>query len=562
MFFMRALKANLIFLGTILTTLFWMKNAALSDDQITYLVIAKRFLGIVTPPVSWNSVDIFSYFLAGAYLVTRDFFQSFLWVYALVGMIYLNAARACFRSFFKDEKAAVALSLISIVPHYTLGMTYWGFAGFEYIKGRILFMPLAVLVLKIFFAAKEEKDIHKVFLLCAAGGILSYEAFYLLGLLILYVLMMRSREGVLFSGGQEVYSGMLWALAVMAGIYFSNVIIGGWYHSTSPRMLWDVYEKIILANRAQVLSMSHAEYVRHYWEAAYKAFWWTMFPPKGVDLVFAFGNSVFLIFFGVWGAFLQKKEKPAFFRSNVLFLACAAAISYVYQAARFFSWKFFLTEPVIFEEVRAFKFSFFPLFLFIGSFLIYQRQRGKKTLVLCSLVLMFVSPLEVLRGLPQSARTRLQTQALRSLGEDGFYRSYLSKALNNSSLSESRELEAISEGLQEISRKEGRRLPVLSDRHELESSGQEILVTYHDKRWHTETINGEKFDTLVYWHLAYEEISRSLREQNIPSILRLAAKYGCNYVVMPPQAPLPKEFRPVYEGTHYGLYRIENKSVL
>jgi hypothetical protein len=152
-----------------------------------------------------------------------------------------------------------------------------------------------------------------------------------------------------------------------------------------------------------------------------------MFPPSVSDVGFAFFNAFFLLCFGACGAWIQRRENSRLFSANALMIGCVFCIAYGHQIVRFLGGQFFLLPPYNIEEVRVCKFAFFPLFLFIGTYLEFLFRNRKTGWIVLSVVLMLLDPLEAVRALPFSAKQAIGTAAAGVL-KDPKYKDYLMTA--------------------------------------------------------------------------------------------------------------------------------------
>ena len=527
-----------------------MRGLPLSDDQITYWATAEAVRTMPFFSVLWNPTHLFSYCLAWIFRFTGDPSASFLVLYALTVFLYLRAMVWCLSYFFKDKKLCFCLALVSIVPHYTLAMTYWGFAGFEFIKGRILLMPLLPVIFRRYYEWKEDRKIWRPLALCGLGTILSYEAAYLLGILALDSAWNFWREKERRSLLPSFFKGVFLALALVFLVRYSQDYLQSyfgihWFDNTA-----EIYEKLVPANRETILAMSGPEYADLHWRSAYRGFWWTLFPPRWMDLAFAAFNAFFLLLFGFLGARRQKKENPALFAWNVRLLIGVVLVSYSLQALLFVGWKTMGWHPSIWEEVRAFKFAFFPLFLFIGSYLVFQLKENRAARFYAAILLLLLSPLEILQSLPPETKARSLETMTRVL-KNPVYAEYAAKALNVKDAAVEKDISRIRLFLK---LRKDRNLFALTDLHALKEEGVHTIISYQDKRIH-DFRAGPRQDRLPYWGLAYEEVQGALRSGDAARVLRTADKYECAWVVSP--HPLAHErLESKYAGSVYHLYRV------
>jgi hypothetical protein len=551
--FRHILTINALFVVFIAGSIFFMTDTHFGDDQLSYVSISESVLGLNGNKVVWQPTITFSYFLAAIRWLSGDMVTALKILYFLVAFCYLNAMYWCLGYFFRDKRIRFFVSIISIVPQYTLAMTFWGFAGFQYLVARILFMPLAPIVLRLFFQWRRGKLIWVPFVLAALGGLLSFEAFYLLAILFVFSFLLVCYERSLRSIQKEYFIGLFCSIVILLLIYYYGAIAFVFHVEKPIDELASVYQRIVETNSDALSGLSAKNYADTLWEASYKAFWWGLFPPALSDILFALFNASIVLFFASFGLRYQRKENPELFQMTILFIFSVLCVSYGYQIVRYISWKLFLSGPSIYEEVRAFKFIFFVLYLFVGSYLLHEMRVGKRALVGVSVVLLLVSPLGLARSLPMQAKKAISQNAqklFRGMESD----EYIAKALSITNNDAARDLGALNAIL--------RALPqdvfILSDNHQLTRSGKNIIITYHDKRSHTIILGKKRFEAVLYWYYAYQEIERAFKSRDMEQIQNLARKYGAEYVVV--DFPIYDfHFESRYKGKAYFLYRVAVK---
>jgi len=544
----RHLRANLFFAGIITLSLLWMAGrSALSDDQLSYWVIAQR---ILSPDVSliWKPFRTFAFLLAGLSKFFPHPAACFKCVYVLAALFYLNTMAWCLRYFFKDERIVLAVVWISFIPRYTLGLTYWGFMGFDYVLARILVMPLVPVILRLFVEWQKDRRRWAVLPLCALGGLLSFEAFILLVLLagVEAVSLVRDAGSRTMRGPALAGLGLSFVLA--AAIFFMPRI----YDPQPAYVLRPVFENIIPANAGFMESLSPGAFADLYWNAARSAYWWGMFPPGAGDIGFALFHSMFLLALAVPGFIYFRGEHAQGFRFAVRFLVVGVLIAYGYQLARWVGWKLWGGWPDVWEEVRVFKFLFFPLFLAAGYALRAWFGSGRFWRGLLALMVLSLPMGDLLKFLPEHVKHQVKSAGSRWVHHPA-YESYARKALGLRDAAGAGEEREIGRILSSLSA--GGRGFVLSTSHRLKETGHHIVISYHDKHAGIIEFGGRTYQKLPYWYIAYEQVKAALDSCDPERILKTARKYGCRYVVPPCRLAHPG-FKPLYEGSRYSLYEL------
>jgi hypothetical protein len=131
--------------ATLTSIWFLFSDAQIGGDQISYLTTARVFASSDMP---WLGHNALSSILGMLFNMTelRDE-SAFILIYFFVTIAYLNAFHFGIGRWIKDPTVRILVSIISTAPFYTLGMTHWGFAEFELIRGRIfstIFAPIAI----------------------------------------------------------------------------------------------------------------------------------------------------------------------------------------------------------------------------------------------------------------------------------------------------------------------------------------------------------------------------------------------------------------------------------
>jgi hypothetical protein len=540
-------------LSAVAVSAFTMKGRALSDDQITYWIrseiIADSFHRHL---FSWDVTSSFSLLLAVAHRWLADPSACFIAVYTPIAILYFYSMKWSLDYFLKNSSISFLVSLVSIAPLYTLAMTYWGFAGFEFIKSRILIMPLVPVIFRLFFQWEDNKKIWIPFFLCGLGMILSLEIMYLLLALSLYLLVLSMATRTSSSQRRRAIVIAIYSVAAIVFIYWLELFL--LIHNPTTLSSFDdaPYPRLIQVYEGFIYELTNKAYVDLVWQASYAAFWWTMFPLRGTDLLFALFNAMFLLPLAAAGFLILKNEGPRLFWKVIGLMGCICVTAFAYQVLRFIGWKLFDWRPHILEEYRAVKFLYFPLYLAAGLFLKTLWMQQKKMWVFVLAALLCIPPLAVLRNLPQPVKQQIVQNAHAAFRLKPQQDEYLEKALQFRDPGQKEDIEKMIDILQAMPSDSTEF--VLSDIHALSLSGKRVMLSYQNKRAGRPIGNKEdrKF-YLPYWYLAYSEISAALHSGNADRLIEMARKYGCKYIAA--EQPVKNEgWKCLYTGQRYNLY--------
>lgn len=530
-----------------------MKGSGLADDQITYWNRAEIMADFFHRHlICWDFTSSFSLLLALAHRWLVDPSSCFIAVYIPIAILYFYSMKWSLDYFLKDSRISFLVSLVSITPLYTLGMTYWGFAGFGFVTSRILIMPLVPLVFRLFFQWQDTRKTWIPFFLCGLGMILNFEITYLLLALLLYLLVLSIGAGI--PGSQRRYAIFIAivSLGTIAFVYWLQLFLIT--HNPTPLAYVDdaPYLKLIQVHEGFVYHLTTKEYADLLWQASSAAFWWTLFPLRWTDLLFALFNALFLLPCAALGFFVLRDKEPRLFWKILGFMGCVCATAFAYQAVRFIGWKLFGWRPHVLEEYRAIKFLYFPLYLAAGFFLKNLWTQQKKIWVFALAALLCVSPLAVLRNLPQPFKQRIFQNASAAFHLKPQQAEYLEKALQSSDPERKKDIEKMIDILKAMPSSSTEF--VLSDIHALSLSGKRVMLSYQSKR--SGRPPGSKEDRkfyLPYWYLAYSEISTALHSESADRLPETAKKYGCRYIAAE-RAVKSEDWKCLYTGLKYNLY--------
>jgi hypothetical protein len=515
---------------------------AFSDDQKTYIRIATD---ILARPVAWNPSDSFAWVLAGLHRFSGNWTQAYALVYGLVASLYLLSAYLCLRCLRLGPWPALAATLVSLVPHYTLGMTFWGFAGAEFVTARIMILPLATLLMSAFLRNRETHRAAWIFPLAAAGSFLHLSSAFLFSLLFIaygYTNARAWRRAL-----QAAIAPLLISIALFAILAYRLLLqraSGG-----LDALLLQIYETMAHMQSARIDALDPVAGTDLLWQAAYAGFWWTMFPPRLGDVAYVLAENALLLAAAwfAWRRSARSGEREAGLAHRLTALALGVVVTaYGLQAANFFAWKLASAAPHIFEEVRAFGFLYWPIYVAIGFAFAQVRALPLRALLFLILLL---SPTAAVRALPETARLSLRAAALQ-YGPSNLSPEYLEKALGLHRGAR-QELDRLSETLRTT--QAGGACRVISLEHELKRSGCAVFVSYQDKR--SGRIGEPGRDALPIWFLSYEEIRPAIESGDPERIANIAARYGANLVVLP-RPVRDARFLPVFSGTRWHAYRI------
>jgi len=512
-----------------------------SDDQKTYIRIASD---IISRPVRWYPPDSFAWVLAGLYRLCGGWAQTFTVVYGLFASLYLSTAYICLRRLCFGATPAFATTLISLVPHYTLGMTSWGFAGAEFVTARVMILPVAVLLMTVFLTKRDTGRVTGIFPLAAAGSFLHLSSAFLFSILVVAYCLVRVRD--LRRALADALAPLLLSTLVFAvlayHLYFPPVT-GGF-----DQLLLQVYETMSKVQGPRIDALDTAARTDLLWQAAYTGFWWTMFPPRLADVAYVGAENV-VVLAVAWLAWMKCARAGAQERvlaGRLAALAAGVAVTaYGFQTTDFLAWTLAGAAPKIFEEVRAFGFLYWPIYVAIGF--AFERLRGRLPGMLLFAALL-VSPTMAVRALPQTAKLSLRSAALQ-YGPSNLNPEYLDKVLGLYAGSRA-ELERLADAIGQAQR--GRACVVFGLEHELKRSGCAVFVSYQDKRSPLHDPGGR---ALLEWYLSYEEIRSAVESGEPDRIADLAARYGANIAVLQRRVRDPR-YLPLFDGERWHAYRI------
>jgi hypothetical protein len=412
---------------------------------------------------------------------------------------------------------------------------------------RILFMPIVPIILGGLFIWENKNKYFLLPGLAAIFGILSFESFLLAAVCFVYMGLRLIQT----KAGMNLWLKLIGAWVITTAITAAILFLPKLYEPDFFTVLKPVYEIIFGALHSQMSALSVVNLVQLHWEAAYAACWWTLLPPQFSDIAFAVFDSFFIFILAMPGVcILFKKNRPLFYQ--VLSIVGAIFIcAYGYQIFRLIGWKLWNMGPHIWEEARCFKFIFFPLFLCSAVILqkIWKESGVKKWMVW--VLVLSISPLFVIRSIPLPLKESIHQLSIQIFSKTE-YQGYVHKALKMPEyawLEEVRELNKLLHDIQDIN------VTVLSTLHELKKSQKTIVIAYNDKRVDSMQYQGQSLPKLPYWYTAYTEIKNALDSGEVQTILDMAHKYHCNYIVTKSPLSHPR-LTGLYIGQQLFLYKI------
>jgi hypothetical protein len=246
---------------------------------------------------------------------------------------------------------------------------------------------------------------------------------------------------------------------------------------------------------------------------------------------------------------MQRKRIAAMESASVRALTAMAIgvliTAYGFQAANFLAWKLIGAPPRLFEEVRAFGFLYWPIYVAIAFAL---RNLGSGLPAALLFAALLVSPTMTVRMLPDATKLLLRASALR-YGPADMNPEYLEKALGLRT-APWQEMDQLVESLRLA--RAGSACSVIGLEHEIKRSGCAVFVSYQDKR---AALRNPGRNILLVWYLSYEEIRSAIESADPDRIANIAARYGAHIAVLPAPVSDPR-FVPVFSGLRWHAYRI------
>ncbi len=538
----------LILISLLLLAIYLCNDITWSNDQIAYLSSAESVITNNFSLKFWNPSATFSYFLGIFISLFHDPKLAFLVIFTLTTFFYLYSMSVSLKKFIECEWLSNFIAVISLTPMYTLGMTYWGFNSFNMIMGRILIMPFAPIVITWAYKEKDSRRIWMPLLLCSLSGLLHLEILYLTAILILTLstYALRRTEAIKYF--------LNFTITILPCVLVVMMIVLSLHYIANGYMMVDTsyWERVVnLIHKDYVINLSNQSYLNLQWKSASVAFWWTMFPPRIIDVLYILFNSTFLFVLGFLGLWEIKNRCYELHQFIIRFTLSALTVAYGYQFFCYIGRFLWGASPSIWEEVRAVKFIYFFIYLSIGFLFKKWLVEKKFGLIVIASILIVFSPMQMLTMLPTQWKERLVMQTS-TIFKQPHLAEYFRKALKIVDVKQERDLKVI-EGIFAKEVKTDHLTYVLTDIHSLKQSGVVTLISYQDKRIGRSQTNRES--ALPYWYLAYQEINQVLRSGNAQKVVQTAKKYQCEWIVSY-QKLSDEKLIPRYEGEELFLYQV------
>jgi hypothetical protein len=543
---------HLLYSTVVLISCVPMMRSPLSDDQITYWTKAELAMkhGGLT---GWDPTASFSYLLGAAYHFTQDKNASFVLIYLLVAVAYLYVMRRTALLYTGNPTASTLIAVISIVPHYTLGMTYWGFAGFEFIKARILIMPFVPIIISSYFRSHRTTGAWRAYLMCGSVCLLNLEAAYLGAILFLHTALFVIKDGSVALKPKIL--NMAGAICLFAALYAGYSWIAA-YSGTSTIFEFSIYDHLIGVVGDQLSRLDDAAYIDLRWQAAKDAFWWAMFPPRVTDMGMFVGEHAAIIAAAYFGAVAMRRSDREKFSQLLQLCFCIVIVTYGYQIFRIVLGLAAKWPPDIREEVRAFKFVIFP-FMIWAAYLIGQTINARRVGLLALIIpALLISPVQLIRSIPANWKATLVESCHKYLSGEKL--GYFEKLVEYRNAQKESDIDSINQVLSGHSSGPAAQY-VMTTEHKIKMSGLKTLVSYQDKRAGIQKIffdnPTDRNDYLAVWSYAYSEIKSAIHSKDPDRVVAVADKYACRYVVVETRLVHPR-LNSIYEGLALSCYEV------
>ncbi len=509
---------------------------------------------------------------------------------------YLSTMYLLLASVLESRAIAALTTVLSLVPRYTIGTSFWGMGEYQAILPRIVVLSVFPLAWLYFVRHLRSRRVLESFALVALGFALHLSAVYFYCILLLtYGLhVVRSRA---WSSGMNLAAAVvllvfalkavpspLWShvaeeaplsAAAMTLLGFGLVL----YYSRYARSPWMGVAAILflgvasgwLVAGAAVESMISAptndvHHLEALNRALYARFGWSLFPISLGTLGFALYNG------GLLGAValyeLARRWRPGSRKLEHavgLYGISVIAVSFgLTGALQLYCW---LTgrPDVTLELFRAFRFIYLPLYIYLGLFLerLWQQTRaggnvGRRLLLAALVVMLFVPPRQALAGMPDGMKLMARTAVERSgilHREDPSQRKYLYTLL--ATRAEREQARARYRDFIELCAWVRRSTPeevvfLTTDYSFTYHSGRDIMISYQQGAGGARSMavaSGYRA-----WHDAYVAITSAFESRSPERIVAVALEYGAAYIVTPADQPLLPT-PTVYANPSYVLYR-------
>ena len=545
------LIALFLYFGFAALTSIWFlySNPQIGGDQISYYTEARVF---AANNLSWINHNALSSILGALLHMTEMSVETaFILIYFFVTIAYLSAMHFGIGRYIKNPTVRILVSIISTTPFYTLGMTHWGFAEFELIRGRIFSTIFAPIAIRWFFDYRHLPQGSLAYILVGlTSGFLSLEAVFLLPIFFLTELGLLVGEKAGSSGKSALMHFIYFGLGIGIVVWCNSTLTGINHIHSANVSGHELLDLVALDINRDTISLL--------WEINYFGFWWTMFPPRLSDLAYMIIGG-FPLFFIVALSIVRPtwSTQSTFSRELWRFFFAALITAYSYQILIFLGWKLFNLPPSHFEEVRAVKYALFPCFIFVGflaAWLLERRRYLSLGLVIISLTM---NPYRLAKAFPNGVKQ----QAIDNLAPYFLERSkldYVNKAVGLSDVTDADRKEIF-----EILRQQAREDSIiLSDINELRSLGFTPWINYESKRPFGAGVFFPRFDkeqalNSVRWFMAYREAQAAIYGVDSEALIRLMERHNIEWAITS-ESQNHAAIEPMHAGKSLFLLRLKN----
>ncbi|MDC1073052.1 hypothetical protein OAR43_07555 [Gammaproteobacteria bacterium] len=552
----RSISISLIFFGFSLVTSLWflITNSQFSDDQITYLVQSRA---ASSNEIGWIRVNGLSSILS--YLdqvIELSPKLKFISIYFFISVIYLFSMHYGLGRWLPDHRIRCLVALISTTPFYVLGMTHWGFAEFELIRGRIFSTVFAPVAIRIFYDHLSSWRSIFAYLLIAVGSLFSLAIIFLLPIFLITAI------GSLFGTNiRRWLKNLIPHLIGFVGVLFLVSKTFKFGTGLGREMFSPVSAKFISSADRSVLSTDATYLIDFLWEINYFGFWWAMFPPKLMDIWYSLlGGLPFFLIAG-FAIFYRHIYLSKRIRELGWFVIAALCTAYGYQFTVFVGWKVIDLAPSHFEEVRAFKYILFPVFILIGVVLshFYESKRYWITTILVTLLLL--TPYRSLKLIPESVANGAYSIS-QIIIDDPIKQEYVKKALNLKTGEPKLESE-LNSLLEVLIARKPARSEILSDENFLRLYGFTPTATYQSKI----AVNAGKFPNVfndedhndiravIAWYISYHDTQTVIYGSDPERLIDIMRSQDTAFAITR-SIYQHKSLRPLFSGSSFFLYEL------
>ena len=243
------------------------------------------------------------------------------------------------------------------------------------------------------------------------------------------------------------------------------------------------------------------------------------------------------------------------------FVIAALCTAYGYQFTVFVGWKIIDLAPSHFEEVRAFKYILFPVFILIGVVLshFYESKRYWITTILVTLLLL--TPYRSLKLIPESVANGAYSIS-QIIIDDPIKQEYVKKALNLKTGEPKLESE-LNSLLEVLIARKPARSEILSDENFLRLYGFRPTATYQSKI----AVNAGKFPNVfndedhndiravVAWYISYHDTQTVIYGSDPKRLIDIMRSQDTAFAITR-SIYQHKSLRPLFSGSSFFLYEL------